>query len=128
MFVRYGALFIVIKGLGFAWRRGKLSYSCKNQIVSWIRVFAWRHWCTPLHYWRAPPPKGCTPIMLKGSFSTHFLEFSRWFSKHIRHMRDLKLSSLRSGTMSIDRYKLGCLHSYFQHLIFLLCKVPTKNS
>jgi hypothetical protein len=33
----------------------------------------------------------------------------QWFSTHICLIRDLKLSSLRPGTMSINRYKLGCL-------------------
>ena len=55
------------------------------------------------------PFEGAPLIRLKDSFSTRFLELSRWFSTHIRHMRDLKLSSLRPGTMSIDWYKLGCL-------------------
>ena len=53
--------------------------------------------------------KGYTPIRLKEASQTRFLELSRWFSTHIRHMRDLKLSSLRRGIMSIDWYKLVCL-------------------
>jgi hypothetical protein len=63
----------------------------------------------PFHYRRAPPPKGGTPVRLMQLLKTHFLELSRWFSTHIRYMRDLKLSSLRPGTISIDRYKFGCL-------------------
>jgi hypothetical protein len=58
----------------------------------------------------APPSKGHMPIRSKGIFSTPFLELSKWFSTHIRYMRDLKLSLLRPGTVSIDRYKLGHLH------------------
>ena len=63
----------------------------------------------PLHHRRAPPPKEDTPVRLMQLLKTHFLELSRWFSTHICHMRDFKLSSLRPGTISIDRYKFGCL-------------------
>ena len=137
LFVRYRAPFIVIKRLGFAWRRGKLICSRRNQPVSRIRVFAWRHWRTPLHYRRVPPSKGCTPIRLRQLLKTHFLELSKWFSTHIHHMRDLKLSSLRPRTMSIDRYKLGCLHEQSQTLkacvypsplyVFVCCCAPRER-
>ena len=49
------------------------------------------------------------PIRLKAASRTRFLEISGWFSTHICRMRDLKLSSMRPGTMSINRYKLECL-------------------
>ena len=87
LFVRYEAPFIVIKGLDFAWRRGKLTFSRRNQTVSRIRV--WRHWHTPLHYKRATLPKGRAPTRLKAASQTCFLELSTWFSTHIHHMRDL---------------------------------------
>ena len=123
LFVRYGAPFIVIKELGSAWKRGKLTCFCRNQPVSRIRVFAWRHWRTPLHYRRVPPSKGCTPIRLRQLLKTRFLELSKWFSIHICNMRDFKLSSLRLGTMSIDRYKLGCLQCIFIYLHSKSCSL-----
>ena len=49
------------------------------------------------------------PLRLRDSFLIRFLELSKWFSTHICLIRNLKLSSLRLGTMSINRYKLGCL-------------------
>ena len=77
---------------------------------------------TPIHYRRVPPLKWRTPIRSRQLLETCFLKLSRWFSTHIRHMRDLKLSSLRPRTMSISRYKLRCLQRTPLRLkSFLIC-------